>query len=132
MQADLQFTPSDISSSEQFVIGGVQSVRGYRQNARLGDNGFRFSIEDRIALVKNQEDSPIFQLAPFADLGVVWNNSSDDPDDSFLAGIGLGLLWEPISDLNIRLDYAPPLIELDDKGDNIQEDGLYFSVNYFN
>ena len=132
MQADLQFTPSDISSSEQFIIGGVQSVRGYRQNARLGDNGFRFSVEDRIALVKNQEDSPIFQLAPFADLGVVWNNSSDDPEDNFLAGIGLGVLWEPISKLNIRLDYAPPLIELDDKGDNIQEDGLYFSVNYFN
>ena len=132
MQADLQFTPSDISPSEQFVIGGAQSVRGYRQNARLGDNGFRFSVEDRIALVKNQEDSPIFQLAPFADLGVVWNNSSNDPDDNFLAGIGLGLLWEPISNLNIRLDYAPPLIELDDKGDNIQEDGLYFSVNYFN
>lgn len=131
IQGDLQLTPDDLLSSQQFVIGGVQSVRGYRQNARLGDNGLRFSIEDRIALVK-QEERPVFQLAPFADLGVVWNNSADDPEDNFLAGVGLGILWQPISGLNLRLDYAPPLIELGDRGDNVQEDGLYFSLNYFN
>lgn len=117
-------------ASQKFAIGGVQSVRGYRQNARLGDTGFRFSIEDRISVLKNSESSPIVQLAPFADLGVVVNGSSQNPDDNFLAGIGLGLIVEPVSNLNLRLDYAPPLIELDDRGDNIQEDGLYFSLNY--
>ena len=132
IQGDVQLTPDNLLASERFVIGGVRSVRGYRQNARLGDNGVRFSVEDRITLVKNSENTPIFQLAPFADLGVVWNNSADDPDDNFLAGIGLGVLWQPVSGLDIRLDYAPPLVDLDDKGDNIQEDGFYFSINYRN
>ena len=132
MQADLQFTPSNLSSSEQFVIGGAQSVRGYRQNARLGENGLRLSIEDRITLIKNKDNAPLFQVAPFADLGVVWGDSTEDTDDNFLAGIGIGLIAEPIKGLNLRLDYAPPLVDLDDRGDNVQEDGFYFRIGYRN
>lgn len=132
IQSDIQLTPDNLLPSERFNVGGFYSVRGYRNNARLGDNGFRLSAEDRISLVKNSENNNILQLAPFAELGVVWNNSSDDPDDNFLAGIGLGILWQPISGLDIRLDYAPPLVDLDDKGDNVQEDGFYFSINYRN
>ena len=132
IQSDIQLTPDILLPSEQFTIGGFYSVRGYRQNARVGDNGFRFSAEERITLVKNAENSPIFQLAPFAELGVVWNTAAEDlgDDDNFLASIGIGLLWQPISGLDIRLDYAPPLVDLDDKGDNLQEDGFYFSINY--
>lgn len=132
IQGDLQLTPDNLLPSEQFVIGGVRSVRGYRQNARLGDNGFRFSIEDRITLIKRKDDTPLLQLAPFADLGLVWNSSNDDPDDNFLAGVGIGLLLQPISGLNIRLDYAPPLVDIDKSSDNVQEDGFYFSVNFLN
>lgn len=132
MQADVQLTPNRLSPSEQFVIGGVQSVRGYRQNARLGENGLRLSVEDRITLIKNKADQPLFQIAPFADLGIVGGDSTEDTDNNFLAGIGLGLISEPIKGLSLRLDYAPPLIDLDDKGSNIQEDGLYFRLGYRN
>ena len=62
------------------MIGGAQSVRGYRQSALSGDNGFRFSIEDRIALAHNQEGNPFFQVAPFADLGVVFNSENPNPN----------------------------------------------------
>nr|MDJ0594361.1 BamA/TamA family outer membrane protein [Pleurocapsa sp. MO_226.B13] len=125
-------TPNDLSTSEQFVIGGAQSVRGYRQNARLGENGLRLSIEDRITLIKNQENTPLLQIAPFADFGIVWGDSTEDTEDNFLAGIGLGLIAEPISGLSLRLDYAPPLVNLDDTGDNVQEDGFYFRIGYRN
>lgn len=131
-QGDVQLTPNNLSPSEQFVIGGVRSVRGYRQNARLGESGVRLSIEDRITIARNAEDNPLLQIAPFADMGVVFSASSDDPEDNFLAGVGLGIIAELISGLNLRLDYAPPLIELDDRGDNIQEDGFYFSLGYRN
>jgi len=132
IQSDIQLTPDRLVPSEQFTVGGFYSVRGYRQNARLGDNGLRFSVEDRISVVKNADNNNILQLAPFAELGVAWNNFSDDPDDNFLAGIGLGILWQPISGLDIRLDYAPPLVDFDEQGDNIQEDGFYFNINYRN
>ncbi|MGK7947815.1 MAG: ShlB/FhaC/HecB family hemolysin secretion/activation protein [Xenococcaceae cyanobacterium] len=133
IQGDLQLTPHSLLPSEQFAIGGGQSVRGYRQNARSGDNGFRFSIEDRITIATNEAEKPLFAIAPFFNMGVVWNvenNPNKVPDNNFIAALGLGLLWQPAEGLNLRLDYAPPLVDLDDRTDDIQEDGLNFSINY--
>lgn len=131
--ADVQLTPNRLLPSQQFVIGGGQSLRGYRQNARAGDNGVRFSMEDRIALERNEAGNPIFQLAPFFDAGLVWNNDSRNyplPPEQFLAGVGLGIIWEPIPKLNIRLDYGYPLIKTKDRGNNAQDEGFYFNVRY--
>ncbi|MBE9099740.1 ShlB/FhaC/HecB family hemolysin secretion/activation protein [Vacuolonema iberomarrocanum] len=133
LQADVQLTPDALLAPEQFSIGGGQSLRGFRQNARLGDNGVRLSAENRITLGRNEAGAPIFQLAPFADMGWVWNdgdNPRDTPDQPFLAGVGLGLIWQPSSQFDLRLDYALPLIDLDDRGNNAQDQGLYFSVVY--
>lgn len=133
IQADIQLSDSPLLPSEQFVIGGGQSVRGYRQNVRAGDNGFRFSIEDRITLAKNKELLPVFQLTPFFDMGSTWNaggNPNFQPSERFIAALGLGLIWQPFDGLNLRLDYAPPLIDLVDRGNNIQDDGLYFNLKY--
>ena len=135
VDASLQLTPDSLLASEQFVIGGGQSIRGYRQNARSGDNGVRFLIEDRITIAQNQPGIALLQLAPFADIGAVWNhpdNPNELPDQTFLASVGLGLLWQPLPKFNIRLDYGLPLVDLSDRGDNLQDDGFYFSVNYQN
>jgi hemolysin activation/secretion protein len=132
-ELDLQLTPNGLLPSQQFVIGGGQSVRGYRQNVRLGDNGFRLSLEDRIALLHNQDGTPILQLAPFADLGAVWNaaeNPNSLPAQSFLPGLGIGVLWEPLPQLNLRVDFAVPLVSLSDRGGNLQDNGIYFSINW--
>ncbi|MEH1829924.1 MAG: ShlB/FhaC/HecB family hemolysin secretion/activation protein [Nostoc sp.] len=132
-QAEVQLTPNGLLPSQQFVIGGGQSLRGYRQNARAGDNGVRFSLEDRITLEKDESGNSMVQIAPFFDSGVIWN-VNDNPNQlqkqKFLAGVGLGVLWEPLPNLNMRLDYGLPLINLDDRGENAQDHGFYFSVGY--
>lgn len=133
VQGDLQLTPNSLLPSEQFVIGGGQSLRGYRQNVRSGDNGFRFSVENRITLERDEAGVSTFQLAPFLALGTVWNHSDNPnklPNQTFLASAGLGLLWEALPRLFLRLDYAIPFIDLGDRGTNAQDDGFYFSVNY--
>ena len=133
VRLDLQLTPNSLLPSEQFVIGGGQSVRGYQQNVRSGDNGVRFSVEDRITVMRDKTAAYLLQFAPFIDLGAVWNNSENpnpQSDQRFLAGAGLGILWQPIQDLNIRLDYGLPFIDLDDRGDNLQDDGFYFTIDY--
>jgi hemolysin activation/secretion protein len=133
LQADLQLSPDGLPASHQFVIGGGQSLRGFRQNARIGDNGVRFSVEDQITLHRNEGGQPIVRVAPFLDLGTVWNaadNPVRSPNQNFLAGLGLGLLWQPLPKLNIRTDFAFPLVDLQDKGNNAQDSGLYFTVNY--
>lgn len=132
-QIDLQLTPNPLLSSQQFVIGGGQSVRGFRQNVRSGDNGVRLSVEDRITVKKDGSGNPVLQVAPFVDAGLIWNandNPNTQPNQTFLAGAGVGVLWKPLSRMNVRLDYGLPLINLDDRGDNIQDDGLYFSLGY--
>lgn len=133
LQADVQLTPDPLPSSEQFLIGGGQSVRGFRQNARIGDNGIRLAVEDRITLVRNEAGSATLQVAPFADFGIVWNDADNpvqEPDQNVLAGIGMGLLWTPFPQLSLRLDAALPLVDLDNRGENAQDQGFYFSVNY--
>ncbi|BAU10736.1 polypeptide-transport-associated domain-containing protein [Leptolyngbya sp. NIES-3755] len=127
-QFDVQLTPDSLIPSQQFVIGGGQSVRGFRQNARSGDNGFRFSLEDRIAIVRNADGNPSLQLAPFVDVGKVWNVRGRI-DESLLAGGGLGLIWQPLDRLTIRLDYAIPFRSVQERGSNLQDSAFYFSTN---
>ena len=130
---DTQLSADPLLPSQQFVIGGGQSVRGFRQNVRSGDNGIRLSLESRFVVARNEEGRTILQLAPFADLGTVWNNSKNLnvlSNQNFLAGGGLGILFEPIKRLNLRLDYAIPFVNLSDRGSNLQESSLYFSIGY--
>ncbi|MBK1989141.1 ShlB/FhaC/HecB family hemolysin secretion/activation protein [Sphaerospermopsis aphanizomenoides BCCUSP55] len=132
-QAEAQLTPDGLLPSQQFVIGGGQSVRGYRQNARAGDNGVRFVLENQITIHKDKNTEQFIKVAPFFDLGYVWN-TDDNPNtlqkQTFLAGAGVGVLWQLLPGLNMRLDYGLPLIDLDDRGVNAQDEGFYFSVGY--
>jgi hemolysin activation/secretion protein len=133
LQADLQLTPDSLLPSQQFVIGGGQSLRGYRQNARSGDNGFRLSIEDRITVQRNQTGVSILQFAPFIDAGTVWNRSDNPnllPNQRFLAAAGIGVILEPTPGLLIRADYALPFSRLSDRGTNAQDQAFYFNVGY--
>lgn len=132
-QADVQLSPNSLLPSQQFTIGGGQSVRGYRQGVRSGDNGFRFSLEDRITVSRDKTGRSVFQIAPFADLGSVWNNPNNPNPSSrqnFLASAGLGLIVQPVPNLLMRLDYALPIVNLSDRGNNAQDNGLHFSVGY--
>ncbi|MGB2924830.1 MAG: ShlB/FhaC/HecB family hemolysin secretion/activation protein [Limnothrix sp.] len=133
VQADVQLSPDNLLGSESFSIGGAQTLRGYRQGARSSDNGWRFSIEDRITLMENTERGSLLQIAPFFDMGTVWNNPSNPrqiANEHFLAGLGTGLIWIPKEDLTVRLDFALPLVNVGDRQDNIQDDGLYFNMSY--
>ncbi|OLP17760.1 peptide ABC transporter permease [Leptolyngbya sp. 'hensonii'] len=132
-QADLQLSSDTLLAAQQFVMGGGQSVRGYRQNARSGDNGFRFSVEDRIVVLRDESGAALLQAVPFLDVGYVWNVTGNPnllPSQNLLAGGGVGLIWAPFPGLGIRLDYARPFVNLNDRGNNIQEEAFYFSVNY--
>jgi hemolysin activation/secretion protein len=139
LRGDLQLTPHSLLPSQQFVIGGGQLVRGYRQNVRSGDNGLRFSIEDRITVKRDRQGNPILQVSPFIDLGTVWNvdgNPNVLPDRNGVMGTGIGILAPDIlsglkvDGVDLRLDYGVPLLDLGDPGDNLQDHGFYFNLNY--
>lgn len=70
------------------------------------------------------------QLNPFVEIGTGWNNRGDNPDPGWIIGTGLGVQWQPIPGLNVRVDYGIPLVPVKDKGNSLQENGLYFSLRY--
>jgi hemolysin activation/secretion protein len=119
--------------AQQFTIGGGQSVRGYGQNARSGDNGFRLSVEDRIALQTDKSGNPTLQLAPFVDLGTVWNRNGNPttlPDKTFLSSVGVGAIYQPFSQLSVRIDYSIPLLNLNQSNESAKNQVLNFSAGY--
>lgn len=124
---DTQLSPDRILSLEQFSLGGVDTVRGYRQNQLVADNGLIASLELRFPLTR---DPRILQLTPFIEVGTGWNNRSPNPSPQVIAGLGTGLRWQITPALNLRLDYGFPLVASDDRGDFLQEQGFYFSTRY--
>ncbi len=129
LKSDVQLATDRLFSSEQFGLGGQQSVRGYRQDALLRDNGVLVSAEARLPIIRFSEDS-IVQVAPFLDAGTAWNNFDDSDDTNVLVGTGVGLVWEHNENLSARLDWGIPLVDLDSTSNSLQDSGLYFSVRY--
>lgn len=131
VRSDLQLSTKALVPLEQFSLGGGQSVRGYRQDALLIDNGLFISTEMQLPILQVEEVEGILQVVPFVDFGVGWNSSDNpDPDPNSLVGVGLGLQWQMEDNFNARFDWGIPLIDLEDSNRTLQEQGLYFSVNY--
>lgn len=129
LRGDLQLAAQDLLPVEQIGLGGQGSVRGYRQDIRLTDNGAFASAEVRVPILRIPEWDGILQVIPFVDVGTVWNNGDiDDPDPSSLASLGLGLQWQQGDRITARLDWGIPLIEVDSEENTWQENGVYFSI----
>ena len=122
-----QLSGDSLLTIEKFSVGGLDTVRGYRQNQLVTDNGITGSVELRFSPISNYS---AFQLAPFADVGTAWNNRGANPNPNTLASLGLGLIWQPSRDLNLRLDYGIPLVDARQRGNTLQDSGLYFSLRY--
>ncbi|RMF66175.1 MAG: ShlB/FhaC/HecB family hemolysin secretion/activation protein, partial [Cyanobacteria bacterium J069] len=132
LRGDVQLTNDSLLSLEQFGLGGAESVRGYRQDALLTDSGALLSAEVRLPILRVPEINGLLQLVPFIDAGTTWNtdDTSRDGTPNTLVGVGLGLLWRQGSDLSVRVDWGMPLVDLDNSGDSLQEDGIYFAIIY--
>ena len=126
-KVNTQLTGDSLLSAEKISIGGVDTVRGYRQNKVVTDSGIVGGIEARIPLLSKVET---LQLIPFFDIGTGWNNGGDNPDPQTLASLGLGLQWQPLRGLGLRADYGIPLIGRGESGNSLQENGFNFSVRY--
>ncbi len=131
VRTNMQLASRALLPLEQFGIGGLDSVRGYRQDLLLTDNGTFASAEVQIPILRLPQIDSILQVAPFVDFGIAWNNSSsDNPDPNTLASVGFGLRWLQGDRFSARLDWGIPLISVQSEGRTWQEDGLYFSILY--
>ena len=117
--------------SEQIGFGGQDTLRGYRQDALLGDNGLNLSAELRVPILRIPEWEGLLQIVPFLDAAAVWNSSGQaNSSSNTLLGTGLGLRWRVGNSLDLRLDYGIPLISVPNSRNTAQENGLYFNLTF--
>ncbi|MEB3359414.1 MAG: ShlB/FhaC/HecB family hemolysin secretion/activation protein [Synechococcales bacterium] len=135
-RTDGQLTDDPLVPLEQFGLGGQDTVRGYRQDALLTDNGIFASLELQYPIVRSRQLGGRLYLVPFVNAGTGWNVTSQDPDPSTIVGTGLGLIWRQDSqrengNLSAQLFFGIPLISIDNERERTwQENGVYFSIVY--
>ncbi|WP_416212301.1 ShlB/FhaC/HecB family hemolysin secretion/activation protein [Nostoc sp. DedQUE09] len=132
LRLNTQLASTKLLPIEQFGLGGQDSIRGYRQDYLLTDNGAFVSAEIQVPILRLPQIDSILQVVPFVDFGVGWNTSGEDnPDRNTLAAVGLGLRWAQGDHFTVRLDWGIPLVSVNNSNERtLQENGLYFSLLY--
>ncbi|MDJ0615548.1 MAG: ShlB/FhaC/HecB family hemolysin secretion/activation protein [Calothrix sp. MO_192.B10] len=126
VRGDVQLADNSLVPTEQFSLGGLGSVRGYRQDFLLTDNGALLSTELRLPILKKSQT--LLQVVPFVDVGTTWNSGGTTPKNNTLASVGLGLQLVQKNLFTIRVDWGIPLIGVDSDKGTLQENGIYFSI----
>jgi hemolysin activation/secretion protein len=124
-----QITNDSLLPFEQFGIGGSETVRGYRQNLFAADNGVVGSVELRIPILQDQTFG-FMQVVPFFDIGRVWN-SRDGISANTLSSTGLGLIWEPLPKVRLKLEWAVPLTAVNNLNNSTQNINFSLQITGF-
>jgi len=130
--SELQLSNNSLLPLEQIAVGGRYSVRGYRENQLVRDQGFITSLESRLPLVQNQSWADYLQIAPFVDFGKAWNKDRKTPSVKSISSAGLGLRWgltwktagrtlKP----QFEVYWGIPLRNIDSTRNDLQDSGIH-------
>ena len=96
----LQLTNRPLFPIEQFALGGIDTVRGYREYLTVTDDAALISAELHIPVGKlrlpylaKTDDAGTMQFVPFYDYGRGWNVDRPTPYPPNISGVGAGLRW---------------------------------------
>jgi hemolysin activation/secretion protein len=137
MRGDLQLATEPLMPMEQIGVGGVSSVRGYRENEMVRDQAVFGGVEVRVPVFRNDERGHLVQLAPFFDAGYGWSASErekpPDTQEAFgsksLLGLGIGVRYRYRDWLGAELYWGGALSHVPKPpSDTLQDDGIYFRV----
>ena len=129
---DAQYSDDPLFSMEKFVVGGVATVRGYRETSVVKDNGLTTSLEVRYPLISSEVRSTAMHLAAFIDYGRAWDDGEKYSASQELFSAGLGLRGRPTFNFRYELYWAEQLKDFNVvyPESNLQDDGIHFSISY--
>lgn len=137
VKTDMQLSKDRLLPLEKFSVGGFSSVRGYRENQIIRDNGLVVSVEYRIPVsrlrlpgISKKADDGLIQVAPFVDCGWAWETEIDTPSPKSIASFGLGLRWNTSDKMHAAIYIGNALRDLDNPADNLQGVGVSFLWNW--
>jgi len=136
INAAWQQTLDPLLSVDKFTIGGHQTVRGFRENSLLRDNGFYTNVEWRLPILRTGRLARANLTAtPFIDYAQAWDRGDGLPtgSSSTLSSLGLSLRARPTPRLLFELSYgerlrSESLTPVEER--SLQDDGLHFSLSY--
>ena len=127
-------------SLEKFAVGGSHSVRGYRENQWVRDNGLYINLEYHLPLFQDAfgQSKYHLKLIPFFDYGRSWDEKIApipgvtglvDDDAEKIRSIGLGFDWRPENWFNAQLFYGYALDAVPEPSEEkLQDNGFHFSI----
>ena len=102
LRGQAQLATDALLASQQYSLGGIDTVRGYFVNEVVRDSGFAVGLEYRYPIldlwdrerIRGPDDMSL-ELVPFLDYGYAVNHhgNPEDVDSDTLASAGLGLRW---------------------------------------
>jgi hemolysin activation/secretion protein len=123
-----QLTGDRLLSLEQFSLGGLHTVRGYRQNEVVRDNAALASVEVRVPVIEDPVTrKPIVELAPFLDFGYGWDAETPHRGEVLSSG-GVGVLVNLHDRVDARVYWGAAFRDFDHAEHDIQDSGLHFSI----
>jgi hemolysin activation/secretion protein len=127
---DTQLTNDRLLPMEKFAVGGLNSVRGYRNGYLVRDNGVSGTLEGRIPLYGTVNATGL-SFIPFYDFGYARDSSPHAADGEFIHSVGAGFRWSPIPSLAAEVYYGHALKLPDDfEKDDPQDKGLHFALSW--
>ena len=127
-RTDLQFASEPLLPLERFALGGVQTVRGYREYEVVRDEGYAMSLEIRYPLLlPGTAYGHQLRIIPFFDFGQAWNKHQEKKS-LYSAGIGLNWQWRQFG---AEFYWAKALNNLGtvDREYDVQDSGIHFQLH---
>lgn len=123
----IQETRDRLVPLERLAIGGVGTVRGYRENQVVRDKGYAGSVEFHYPVLGPSAPERSLDAIAFLDYGAARNQGEER---EHLSSVGIGLNGR-YRGLAVELYLAKKLHKLaGDSGSNLQDKGVHFQVRY--
>ncbi|MCX7102503.1 MAG: BamA/TamA family outer membrane protein, partial [Methylobacter sp.] len=134
VKANIQLADTPLLNLERYSIGGVYTVRGYRENTYIRDNGFNTTLEFKYPIYNSETiQNSSLNIVPFVDYGSVWNTQTNESGNQptnnlFSSGIGLNWAYKQVSTDFYWAHAFTPVNNLVHTSRSIQDDGIHFRV----
>ena len=131
VRTDVQYSPQSLMPLEKIALGGMSTVRGFRENQFLRDNAVIASAEYRIPVKFTAFENTKLQVAAFVDYGYSWNSDATPATPHSIWSLGVGGIWEYSRHFQAQLYVAKPNQRLRQTTHDLQDSGIHFAVTYF-
>jgi hemolysin activation/secretion protein len=121
----------------KYGLGGADSVRGYRENLFVRDNGALLSVEWSMPIAhwrvpgfsRDSNDGEL-RITPFVDYGYGRDDDDTLTKQEDIASVGIAVRWRIAANSHIELQVAKALIDRDPAAleEVLQDEGVHLSA----